>query len=66
MHSSSYNPTGKAEKVAGGYKLSGRWSFCDHCHGVMLAAICGAREVPGKAVPDLRSFLFVAQSKSHR
>jgi len=27
MHSSSYNPTGKAEKVAGGYKLSGDGHF---------------------------------------
>jgi 3-hydroxy-9,10-secoandrosta-1,3,5(10)-triene-9,17-dione monooxygenase len=60
MHSSSYNPTGKAEKVAGGYKLSGRWSFssgCDHCRGVMLGAICGSREVAGKPVRDFRSFL---------
>lgn len=50
MHSSSYNPTGKAEKVAGGYKLSGRWSFstgCDHCRGVMLGAISGTREIAG-------------------
>ena len=46
MHSSSYNPTGKAEQVAGGYRLSGRWSFssgCDYCRGVMLGAICGSR-----------------------
>jgi 3-hydroxy-9,10-secoandrosta-1,3,5(10)-triene-9,17-dione monooxygenase len=60
MHSSSYNPTGRAEKVAGGYKLSGRWSFssgCDHCSGVMLGAICGSREVAGKPVRDFRSFL---------
>ena len=60
MHSSSYNPTGKAEKVAGGYKVSGRWSFssgCDHCRGVMLGAICGTREVAGKPVRDFRSFL---------
>jgi 3-hydroxy-9,10-secoandrosta-1,3,5(10)-triene-9,17-dione monooxygenase len=60
MHSSSYNPTGKAEKVAGGYKVSGRWSFssgCDHCRGVMLGAICGSREVAGKPVRDFRSFL---------
>jgi 3-hydroxy-9,10-secoandrosta-1,3,5(10)-triene-9,17-dione monooxygenase len=60
MHSSSYNPTGKAEKVAGGYKVSGRWSFssgCDHCSGVMLGAICGSREIAGKPVRDFRSFL---------
>jgi 3-hydroxy-9,10-secoandrosta-1,3,5(10)-triene-9,17-dione monooxygenase len=60
MHSSSYNPTGRAEKVAGGYKVSGRWSFssgCDHCGGVMLGAICGSREVAGKPVRDFRSFL---------
>jgi 3-hydroxy-9,10-secoandrosta-1,3,5(10)-triene-9,17-dione monooxygenase len=60
IHSSSYNPTGKAEKVAGGYKVSGRWSFssgCDHCRGVTLGAICRSREVAGKPVRDFRSFL---------
>ena len=62
MHSSSYNPTGKADKVAGGYKLSGRWSFssgCDHCQGVVLGAICGARDMLGKPVPDFKSFLLL-------
>ena len=62
MHSSSYNPTGKAEKVAGGYKLSGRWSFstgCDHCRGVMLGAISGTREIAGNQVRDFRSFLLM-------
>ena len=62
MHSSSYNPTGKAEKVTGGYKLSGRWSFssgCDHCRGVMLGAICGTREIGGNQVRDFRSFLLM-------
>jgi 3-hydroxy-9,10-secoandrosta-1,3,5(10)-triene-9,17-dione monooxygenase len=62
MHSSSYNPTGRAEKVAGGYKISGRWSFssgCDRCRGVMLGAICGSREVAGKPVRDFRSFLLL-------
>jgi 3-hydroxy-9,10-secoandrosta-1,3,5(10)-triene-9,17-dione monooxygenase len=64
MHSSSYNPTGKAEKVAGGYKVSGRWSFssgCDHCRGVMLGAICGSREVAGKPSRDFRSFLLLPE-----
>jgi 3-hydroxy-9,10-secoandrosta-1,3,5(10)-triene-9,17-dione monooxygenase len=62
MHSSSYNPTGKAEKVAGGYKVSGRWSFssgCDHCRGVMLGAIHGSRDVAGAQVRDFRSFLLM-------
>jgi 3-hydroxy-9,10-secoandrosta-1,3,5(10)-triene-9,17-dione monooxygenase len=40
--SSSYAPTGKARKVEGGHKLSGRWSFssgCDHCSWVLLGQI---------------------------
>ncbi len=61
MHSSSYNPTGKAEKVDGGYRVFGRWSFssgCDHCEGVNLGAICGAVDLgAGKPVPEFRSFL---------
>jgi 3-hydroxy-9,10-secoandrosta-1,3,5(10)-triene-9,17-dione monooxygenase len=60
MHSSSYNPTGKAEKVPGGYKLYGRWSFssgCDHCKAVNLGAIAGGRDIGGTTVPDFRSFL---------
>ncbi len=60
MHSSSYAPTGKAEKVSGGYKLRGRWSFssgCDHCQWVNLGAIAGGVEIEGAQVPDLRSFM---------
>ena len=60
MHSSSYAPTGKAERVSGGYRLNGRWSFstgCDHCRWVNLGAIAGGREVEGAQVPDLRSFM---------
>ena len=67
MHSSSYNPTGKADKVAGGYKLSGRWSFssgCDHCQGVVLGAICGTRDMLGKTVPDFKSFLLLRDQYS--
>jgi len=64
MHSSSYNPTGKALKVAGGYRLSGRWSFssgCDHCKGVNLGAIAGGRDLDGTQVPDFRSFLLLRE-----
>lgn len=60
MHSSSYAPTGKAQKVKGGYQLSGRWSFssgCDHCQWVILGAIAGGVEIEGSQVPDLRSFM---------
>ena len=63
MHSSSYNPTGKAEKVDGGYRLSGRWSFssgCDHSEGVILGAICGSVDVGlAKPIADFRSFLLL-------
>jgi 3-hydroxy-9,10-secoandrosta-1,3,5(10)-triene-9,17-dione monooxygenase len=58
MHSSSYNPTGQAERVDGGYRVWGRWSFssgCDHCHGVNLGAV-----VRGGDVPEFRSFLLLA------
>jgi 3-hydroxy-9,10-secoandrosta-1,3,5(10)-triene-9,17-dione monooxygenase len=37
--SSSYAPTGSVERVEGGYKLHGRWSFSsgsDHCQWVFL------------------------------
>jgi 3-hydroxy-9,10-secoandrosta-1,3,5(10)-triene-9,17-dione monooxygenase len=63
MHSSSYNPTGQVEKVAGGYKLRGRWSFssgCDHCRAVNLGGIFGTRKVEGAEVRDLRSFLLMS------
>ena len=60
MNSSSYAPSGKAERVTGGYRLSGRWSFssgCDHCGWVNLGAIAGGLEVEGRQVPDFRSYL---------
>ncbi len=54
--SSSYAPTGKVERVEGGYRLSGRWSFssgCDHCQWVLLGGIA-----PGEgSAPDMRTFL---------
>jgi 3-hydroxy-9,10-secoandrosta-1,3,5(10)-triene-9,17-dione monooxygenase len=58
MHSSSYNPTGTADRVDGGYKVRGRWSFssgCDHCGGVIVGAIA-----PGGKIADFRSFLLLS------
>jgi 3-hydroxy-9,10-secoandrosta-1,3,5(10)-triene-9,17-dione monooxygenase len=60
MSSSSYAPTGKAAKEAGGYRLSGRWSFssgCDHCAWVNLGAVAGVITMEGRELPDFRSFL---------
>lgn len=40
--SSSYAPTGKAEAVDGGHRITGRWSFssgCGHASWVLLGAI---------------------------
>jgi 3-hydroxy-9,10-secoandrosta-1,3,5(10)-triene-9,17-dione monooxygenase len=54
--SSSYAPTGRVERVDGGFRLSGRWSFssgCDHCQWVFL----GGAAPSDDPVPDLRTFL---------
>src|SRR2546423_9107052 len=60
MNSSSYAPTGQAERVPGGFRLRGRWSFstgCDHCTWLNLGAFAGTADVNGEQVPDFRSFL---------
>ncbi|MEU9018461.1 acyl-CoA dehydrogenase family protein [Actinomadura sp. NPDC048394] len=57
---SSYTPTGKIEKVAGGYRVSGRWSFSSGsgiCSGVILGGIAGRREVNGTEYPDFTSVI---------
>jgi 3-hydroxy-9,10-secoandrosta-1,3,5(10)-triene-9,17-dione monooxygenase len=58
--SSSYAPTGRAESVDGGHRLTGRWSFssgCNHATWVLLGAIVTDGE--GKPV-DFRTFLLPA------
>jgi 3-hydroxy-9,10-secoandrosta-1,3,5(10)-triene-9,17-dione monooxygenase len=50
---SSYAPTGKVERVEGGYRVSGRWSFssgCDCCQWVFL----------GGFAPEMHTFLLPA------
>ncbi|MCB9666162.1 MAG: flavin-dependent monooxygenase [Alphaproteobacteria bacterium] len=54
--SSSYAPTGKVEKVDGGYRVSGRWSFssgCEHCDWAFLGGFVPSSGGP----PDMRTFL---------
>src|SRR5216683_5362535 len=59
--SSSYAPTGRAEAVAGGHRLTGRWSFssgCDHATWVLLGGIV----LDGDGKPtDFRTFLLPAR-----
>ena len=54
--SSSYAPTGKVERVDGGFRLSGRWSFssgCDHCQWVFLGGVAPS----DGPTPDMRTVL---------
>jgi 3-hydroxy-9,10-secoandrosta-1,3,5(10)-triene-9,17-dione monooxygenase len=56
--STSLAPTGKVERVDGGYRIRGRWSFssgCDFCHWVVLGGI--APPIENGQPPDARVFL---------
>src|SRR5437762_11344689 len=56
--STSLAPTGTVERVDGGFRLSGRWSFssgCDFCQWVVLGGI--APPLQDGAPPDARTFL---------
>jgi 3-hydroxy-9,10-secoandrosta-1,3,5(10)-triene-9,17-dione monooxygenase len=56
--SSALAPTGTVERVDGGFRLRGRWSFssgCDFCQWVVLGGIVPPTQE--SQPPDLRSFL---------
>lgn len=58
LASTSYAPTGKAQRVQGGFRLSGRWGFSsgvDHCDWVILGAL--APDDGDGLGPEFRSFL---------
>lgn len=58
--SSSYAPSGKAERVKNGFRLSGRWSFAsgvDHCEWIVLGGV-----IPDAGEgPEYRCFLVPAR-----
>ncbi len=63
LSASSFAPSGRLTPAPGGYKLSGKWSFCsgiDHAQWMLLAAIAGmlSQDPP---IPDIR-FLLVPKS----
>ena len=56
LSASSFAPSGRITPAPGGYKLSGKWSFCsgiDHAQWMLLAAIAGmvSQDPP---IPDIR------------
>ena len=55
--STSLAPTGTVERVDGGFRLRGRWSFssgCDFCRWAVLGGVAPSLEGGG---PDVRTFL---------
>ena len=54
---SSLMPVGKAEKVDGGFKLSGHWRFSSGCHYAEWALLGGAVQGGDGAAPDIRLFM---------
>ena len=56
LSASSFAPTGGAKPANGGYKVSGKWSFCsgiDNADWLLLGAIFGPPS-GGSPVPDIR------------
>jgi 3-hydroxy-9,10-secoandrosta-1,3,5(10)-triene-9,17-dione monooxygenase len=54
---SSLMPVGKAEKVDGGFRLSGHWRFSSGCHYAEWALLGGAVQGGDGAPPDIRLFM---------
>ena len=65
--STSLAPTGTVQRVDGGFRLSGRWSFssgCDFCQWAVLGGI--VPPVEGGQPPDARVFLVPRSDYRHR
>ncbi len=64
LSASSFAPSGKLTTVDGGYRLSGKWSFCsgiDHAQWMILAGIAGMLST-NPPIPDIR-FALVPKSE---
>jgi 3-hydroxy-9,10-secoandrosta-1,3,5(10)-triene-9,17-dione monooxygenase len=59
--STSLAPTGTVVRAAGGFRLSGRWSFSSGCDFCGWAVLGGAAPAAGGEPPDLRVFLLPRQ-----
>ncbi len=55
--STSLAPTGTVQRVDGGFRLSGRWSFSSGCDFCQWAALGGIVPAEGGQTPDARVFL---------
>jgi 3-hydroxy-9,10-secoandrosta-1,3,5(10)-triene-9,17-dione monooxygenase len=57
LSGTSFAPTGKVTPVAGGFRLSGRWSWSsgiDHCEWAAVAGVVPVKN--GETSPDVRMF----------
>jgi alkylation response protein AidB-like acyl-CoA dehydrogenase len=55
LMASSFAPSGKADPAEGGYRLSGKWSYCsgvDCAQWLMLGAVAGMRSI-NPPIPDM-------------
>ena len=54
---SSYAPTGRLERVDGGFRLSGRWSRCTGAHHASWLSVAALRVGPDGAAQDFMAVL---------
>ena len=60
LTASAFTPTGRAERVPGGFRISGRWPYssgCDHAHWILIGAFVDGSGDP----PEERVFLVPMQ-----
>ena len=66
VSSSSYPPTGKVERVAGGFRLCGRWSFSSGCDCTGWALLGGVVRSHGQAGSLSEVLAFLVPRRDYR